>query len=64
MILTLLAQMVRTESVLDGWNVDWPLVLVLLQVLTVGYLGWSLHKLARNQVALGDCLKRLLEKDD
>lgn len=61
MSLTLLAQ---AESVLDGWSVDWPLVLVLLQVLTVGYLGWSLRKLARNQVALGDCLKRLLEKDD
>ena len=43
---------------------DWPLLIVLLQVVTLVYLWASLRHIARNQVKLGESLKALQEKGD
>jgi len=45
-------------------KVDWRLLIVLLQVVMLGYLVFAFRRIARNQVDLAEYLKRMLEKDE
>lgn len=43
---------------------DWPLLVVLLQVVVLVYLLISSRRIARNQVEMAEYLKKMLEKDE
>jgi len=45
-------------------KVDWRSLIVLLQVVMLGYLVFAFRRIARNQVELAEYLKRMLEKNE
>ncbi|NIA22471.1 MAG: hypothetical protein GWP05_11020 [Anaerolineaceae bacterium] len=45
-------------------RLDWRALVLLLQLLTLGYLAFAFWRIARNQTRLAEYLKKKLEKDD
>ena len=56
--------MLAGEPVYWMERINWQLLAVLLQGVTLGYLVFAFRRIARNQVELAEYLKRMLEKDE
>jgi len=52
------------ESYMLFGRFDWRALVLLLQLLTLGYLAFAFSRIARNQTRLAEYLKKKLEKDD
>ena len=51
------------ESMLFG-IFDWRSLVLLLQLLTLGYMAFAFWRIARNQTRLAEYLKKTLDKSD